>query len=154
MSCLYTCTSSFARFATPPTFACMSNPALDSSLCRAAAPRFASASAAAPQLRPLQMLHSDCVRFSCCSPLVSASSLQLLHPFRLLLPDCNRFNSSSLTASASTAAPRSRPLRLLLPSIRCSPSCSGRFQPMPGTISFQHSLQSSRFKYKGRTSLV
>ena len=44
-------TSSFARSATSPSFAYVSNPASDSSLCRAAAPR----------LRPLQLLLPDCI---------------------------------------------------------------------------------------------
>ena len=107
-----------------------------------------------PDLRPLQLLHSDCVRSS---PLASASSLQLLPdcvrfrcrspiaiaapqlcPLQLLLPDHVRFNCCSPIASASTAAPRLRPLQLLLPDrvhfdccslpSACSPSCSGRFQ--------------------------
>ena len=118
----------FARLATSPSFACVSNLAPDSSLCRAAAPRFASASAAVPQLRPFQLLHSDCVR---CSPLTATSSLRLL-------PDCVRFGCCSPIAIASTAAPRLRPLQLLLPDrfrfdccslpSACSPSCSGRFQ--------------------------
>ena len=108
----------------------------DSSLSRAAAPR----------LHPLQLLlparlHRSvstaaelpaCIRFSCCSPLASASAAAL---------DCVRFNCFRIAsasaaaspiqffspiASASTAAPRLRPLRLLLPA-----SCSGRFQPCP-----------------------
>ena len=96
---LISCTSSFTRFArsaTSPSFAYMSNPAPDSSLCRAAAPRLRllqllfpncidplqlllpicipSASAAAPCLHPLQLLLAACIRFSCCFPIASAST--------------------------------------------------------------------------------
>ena len=87
------CTSSFARFArsaTSPSFAYVSNPAPDSSLCRAAAPRLCS--------------------FSCCSPIVlfpvPSAAARHLRSLQLLLPD---FNSSPI-ASASAAAPRLRPL--------------------------------------------
>ena len=93
---------------------------LDSSLCRAAAPRLRPLqlllparlhqsvqlllrsdpglhplSAAARRLRPLQLLLLT----------ASVSTASRLRPLRLLLPDCVRFNS----------APRWRPLRLLLP---------------------------------------
>ena len=138
-------TSSFARFArsatsaTSPSFANVSNLVLDSSLCRAAAPRLRplqllllvrlhrSVSTAAElsacirfccfsRLRPFQLV-PDCVRFGCCSPNASASTL---------LPDGVCFVCCSPIASASTAACRLRPLRLLLPA-----SCSRRFQPCP-----------------------
>ena len=86
--------------------------------------RLASASAAARRLRPLQLhaafncqLLPDCVCFGCCSPMVSASTLP---------PDVVRFVCCSPIATASAAAPRLRPLRLLLPA-----SCSGRFHPCP-----------------------
>ena len=91
--------------ATSPSFIYVSNPALDSSLCRAAAPR----------LRPLQFI-------SCCSPIASASIHQLLlpdciDPLQLLLPICVSFSCCSPIASASAAAPQLRPLQLqLLPS--------------------------------------
>ena len=61
------------------SFTYVSNLVPDSSQCRAAAPRlhrsastvtcspFGSASAAAPRVRPLQLLFPDCFRFSCCS---------------------------------------------------------------------------------------
>ena len=124
-------TSSFARFArsaTSPLFAYTSNTAPDSSLCRAAA----------PQLRPLQLLFPNCVCFSCCSPIASASTAApRLRPLQLQLPDCIRFNCCSPIASA------------------CSLTCSGRFQPMPNVL--EHSLWSSRFsklKYEGHASLV
>ena len=87
----------------------------------------ACASAAAPQLRPLQLLFPevqqlpDCVHFGCCFPI----------------------------ASASTAAPRLHPLNA------CSLTCSGRFQPMPNVL--EHSLWSSRFsklKYEGRARVT
>ena len=126
---------------------------------------FASASAAAPRLRPLQLLLPDCIRFSCCSPIASASAAaRCLCSLQLLLPNCVCF-SCSLITSASTAAPQLRPLRLLLPDCvlfdccspiasACSPSCSGRFQPMPEPNVLEHSSQRSRFKYEGRVSLV
>ena len=64
----------------------VSNPAPDSCLCRATAPR----------LRPLAPPPPppDYVRFSCCSPFASAAPR--LRPFQLLIP----------IASASAAAPR------------------------------------------------
>ena len=93
----------------PSSFAYVSNPVLDSSLCRAAA----------PQLRPLQLLlPADCIdllqlllpiciRFSCCSLLASASAAACsiasistaprLHLFQLL-PDCVRFGCCSSPA--------------------------------------------------------
>ena len=137
---------------------------LNSPLCRTAAPRLhRSASTAAPRLRPLQLLLPDCinplqlllpvcVRFSCCSQIASI-----------------RFNCCSPFASATAAAPRLRPLQLLLPIASASTavlrlhllvvpaSCSGRFQPMPGTNVLEHSSRSLRFselKYEGRASLV
>ena len=144
MHSLITYTSSFAHFtrsATSPSFAYVSNQVPDSSLCRAAAPR----------LRPLQLLlparlHRSvstaaelpaCIHFSCCYLL---RLLQLLpdcvhfgccSPVAsalTLLPDGVRFICCSPTASASTAAPRWHPLRLLLPDgVRfhcCSPIAS------------------------------
>ena len=103
----------------------------DSSLCRAAAPR----------LRPLQLLllarlHRSvstaaelpaCIHFSCFSPLTSASVASL---------DCVRFNWFPI-ASASAAAPRMRRLQLCSPIVSASAalllpaSCSRRFQPCP-----------------------
>ena len=54
------------------------------------------ASAAAPQLYPLQLLLPNCIRFSCCSPTVSASAAApRLHPLQLLLPNCIRFSCCS-----------------------------------------------------------
>ena len=166
-------TSSFARFArsaTSPSFAYVSNPVPDSSLCRAAAPR------AIASIR-FNCSGPACIRFSCCSPLASASAaarrlrpLQLLlsiasvstasrlRPLRLLLPDCVRFNS----------APRWRPLRLLLPDCVRFNCCSSiapasaaaprqlfwKIPAMSGTSTIlEHSTQSSRFKYEGRASL-
>ena len=63
-----------------------------------AAPRLPPPPAAAPRLRPLQLLLALLAAFmisSCCSR---------SRPLRLLLPDCVRFNCCSLIASASTAA--------------------------------------------------
>ena len=109
--------ASLAQLLPPRSPTC--NPVPDSSLCRAAAPR----------LRPLQLLlpvqlHQSvstaaelaaCIRFSCFSPLASVSTTFRLRPLRLLLPDCICFNCCSPMASASSAAPRLRPLQLLLP---------------------------------------
>ena len=158
----------------------MSSPAPDSSLCRAAAPRLRLLQLLLPDyIDPLQLLLPDCIRFSCCSLLASASAVALrLRPLQLLLPDCVRFNCSPI-ASTSAVAPRLRPLQLLLPdrvrfnccsliahastaapllhASACNPSCSGRFQPMPRPNVLEHSLRSSRFstlKYEGRVSLV
>ena len=82
-------TSSFTRFArsaTSPSFTYVSNLVLDSSLCRAAA----------PQLRPLQLLLPDCICFSCCSPIASASTAApRLRPLQLLLSICVRFGCCS-----------------------------------------------------------
>ena len=63
----------------------------------------ASASASAPRLHPLQLLFPDCVRFSCCSLIASASAA------------APRFSFCSSIASTSASAPRLRPLQLLLP---------------------------------------
>ena len=84
----------------------MSDPAPDSALCRAAAPRLhplqlllpdgidplqlhapplASTSAAAPRLHPLQLLLVAYVRFSCCSLITSPSTAPRLRALRLLL---------------------------------------------------------------------
>ena len=130
----------------------MSNPAPDSSLCKAAAPR----------LRPLQLLLSICVRFSCCSPIASASAAaHCLCPLQLLLPimststapqllplwqllsDCVRFNCCSPIASASTAA---RPIASASTAApRLHASAQAGFQPMPGHNVLEHSSRSSRF---------
>ena len=76
---------------------------------------------AVPCLRPLQLLLAACVRFSCCSSIASASATaHHLHPLQPV-------------ASTSTA-PWLRPLRLLLPDCdhfdccfliasACNPSC-------------------------------
>ena len=122
----------------------VSNLAPDDFLCRAVAPR----------LRPLQLLLAACIQSSYCSPTVSASTTPRLCLLRLLLPNCIRFNCCSPVASTSTAAPRLCPLQLLLPDCStdapqlhtsaCSPSCSGRFQPMAGPNVLEHSSRSSR----------
>ena len=104
----------FARSATSPSFAYLSNPVPDSSLCRAAAPRLrplqlllparllllsswlASASAASRHLRPLQLLLS----------IASVSTASRLRPLRLLLPRLRPLQLCSPMASVSSAAPR------------------------------------------------
>ena len=82
-----------------------------------------------------ELLLPDCVRFSCCSPIMSASAAaRRMRPFQLL-PCSVCFGCYSLIAFAS---------------------CSGRFQPMPINV-LEHSSLSSRFselKYAGCTSLV
>ena len=91
-----------ARSATSPLFAYVSNSAPDSSLCEATAPRLHPFQLLLPArlpLDPLQLLLPVCIR---------------LRPLQLLLPDCVRFNCCSPIVSASTAAPRLRPLQLLL----------------------------------------
>ena len=116
----------------PPRSPTVSNPAPDSSLCRAAAPRLRPL---APRLHPLQLLLAacvrfesaaapgpDCIRFNCCSPFASASSC------------CSPIAPASAAAACMLTACvcfsccfRSRPLRLLLPDcVRfgcCSPNC-------------------------------
>ena len=89
--------------------------------------RFSSPiAAAARHLCPLQLLLATCVRFSCCSPIASTSAAApRLRPLQLL-PDCVRFSCCSPIPSASTAAARLHVLQLLLPDcVRfdcCSPS--------------------------------
>ena len=129
-------TNSFARSATCPSFAYMSNPARTAlcaelllpdcvhfSCCSPDCIRspIASASAAAPQFSCCSpdFIRSPIVRFSCCSPIQPIASALRLRPLWVLLPDCTRFNCCSPIA---TAAPRLHPLQLLLPD--CSPSCS------------------------------
>ena len=94
----------------------LSSRLVSASAAAALSSRLASASAAARRLRPFQLL-PDFVRFGCCFPIASASTL---------LPDGVHFVCCSPIASASTAAPWLCLLRLLLPA-----SYSGRFQPCP-----------------------
>ena len=105
---------------TSPSFAYVSNPAPDSSVQSCCSP-IASTSANAPRLHPLQLMLPDCIKplpllltiyvcFSCCSPIASGPSTAAprLHPaLQLLLLDwVRRFNCCSPIASgASTAAP-------------------------------------------------
>ena len=100
------CLLQVARDVTSPSFSYVSNPAPDSSLCRATAPRLRPLQLLLPDcIDPLQLLLPDCIRFSCCSPLASASAAApRLHPLQLL-PDCICFGCCS----------RLRPLQLLLP---------------------------------------
>ena len=115
---------------TTSSFTYMSNPVLDSCCLHR------SASTAAPQLCPLQLLLPDCVCFNCCSLIASVSTALRLRPLQLLLHDCARFNCCSPITSASAAAPRKCPVQLLLPDcvrFDCfsliasaySPGCSG-----------------------------
>ena len=107
-------TSSFARSATSPSFAYVSNPvriALCAELLLPDCVRFSCCSLRDCVSTAAELL--ACIHFSCCSPLASASTL---------LPDGVRFVCCSPIASASTAAPRLCPLPV---------SCSGRFQPCP-----------------------
>ena len=112
----------------------MSNQAPNNLSVHSCCSPIACATAATPQLHPLQLLLPNCidtlqlllpvcVRFSCCSLIASASAAaHRLRPFQLLL---------ALIASVSTA-PRLCPLRLLLPDcIRfscCSPNCIDTLQ--------------------------
>ena len=145
-----------ARSATSPSFAYVSDPVPDSSLCRGCCSLIVSTSAVA--LREITARSAStgacspfasasaaaCVRFSCCSPIASVSAAApRLRPLWLLLPDCVRFGCCSPIASASAAAPRLCPLQLLLPDciqlevqlqlpncIRFDPaSCSGDSSP-------------------------
>ena len=133
---IYVLVASLAQLL-PPHSPIMSNPALDSSLCRAAAPRLRPL---APRLRPLQLLLPVCV---CCSSIASASAAD---------PDHIRFGCCSPIASASTAVrPRLRPLRLLLP-IACV-----RLQPqLDSSPMFSNILRGSvnKLKYEVRRSRV
>ena len=46
------------------------------------------------QLRPLELLLPNCVHFSCCFSIASASAVpHQLHPLQLLLPDCVKVQS-------------------------------------------------------------
>ena len=55
---------------------------------QAAVPRLRLFQLAVPRLRPLQLLLPDCIRFSCCSPITSASAAApRLRPLPLLLPN-------------------------------------------------------------------
>ena len=90
-------TSSFARSATSPSFAYVSNPVPDSSLCRAAAPRLQSCCSPRDCVDPFQLLLS--------SRLASASAAAL---------NCVRPTASRLRPTSVSTASRLRPLRLLL----------------------------------------
>ena len=60
----------------------------------------------------LQLLLPNCIQFSCCSLIASASAAATqFHLLQLLLPDCICF---SLIASASAAAPQFHLLQLLI----------------------------------------
>ena len=130
----FTVNSSLASLAQllPPRSAYRSNPATDSSL-----------RLCAELLLPdCVRLPPDCVRFSCCSPLASASNQLLLpgpirglHPLQLLLrlrplpAAAPRLRPPQLLLRCMLAAcvlfsccSRSRPLRLLLPD--CVDCCS------------------------------
>ena len=161
---------SFARLATSPSFAYVSNPAQDSSLQSCCSP-IASTSAAAPLLHPtaapclhpLQLLFPDCFCFHCCSPIASISAAApRLCLLQLLLPDCVHFSCCSPIVSASTA-PQMRPLQLLLPDcVRfncCSPIVSAstaapQWHPLvaPAILEvpsvLEHSSRSSRSRTK------
>ena len=139
------CTSSFAPLRSPT----VSNPALDSSLCRAAAPRLRPL---APRLHPLQLLlaacvrfesaaapRPDCIRFNCCSPFASASSC------------CSPIVSASAAAcpiaSASTAAPQ------LHASTCMQDGCVQDSSPMFSNILRRVRGSVNKLKYEGCASL-
>ena len=116
-------TSSFARSATSPSFAYMSNPVPDSSLCRASCSPIASASAASPRLHrsfpaSSPRLHRSAswllfpvsIRFSCSSPL-ACLRFGCSSPISTAPRSCVRFGC----CSPISTAPRLRSLQLLLP---------------------------------------
>ena len=96
----------------------LSNPAPDSSLCRAAV----------PLLHPLQLLLPNCIKllfpvsvhFSCCSPIAS---------LQLLLATCVRFSCSSLISTACIRFDCCSPIAYLLVA---SPFLED--QPMPNVL--------------------
>ena len=105
LRCIDKYTSSFAHSATSPSFAYFSSPApsVASPLLH---PDRVHLSTAAPQSRPPQLLLTDCICLSCCSPIASASAAApRSHLPQLLLPDCVHLSCCSLIVSASTAAP-------------------------------------------------
>ena len=119
----------------PPRSPTVSNPAPDSSLCRAAAPRWRPlriSCCSLARLHPLQLLLPILRPLPAAAPRLRLLQLLLharrLRPFQLLLP----------IASASAAAPRLRPLRLLLPDLLAA---QAGFQPNV----LEHSSRSSRF---------
>ena len=157
--------------ATSPSFTYVSNLVPGQLSVQSCCSPIASASAAAPRLRPLplparylhllQLLFAACVCFSCCSTIASG------------------FDCCSPIVSVSTAAPRLRPLTaapLLCPAstaarancVRfdcCSPIACIRLQPQldsspcphPGPMFSNILSRSSRFsnlKHEGRASLV
>ena len=137
-------TSSFARCtcsATSPSFGYTSNPAPDSYLSvQSCCSPFASASAVAPRLHPLQLLLPDFVLFSCSSR---------LHLLQLLLPHCIRFSCCSPIASASAAAPRLRPLQLLLPDcvrFSCSSPIASASVAQPSFANAQHTRAYTKYE--------
>ena len=129
----------------PPRSPTVSNPAADSSLCRAAAPRLRPF---APRMRPLQLPSasnqlllpgpiasaSTASASSCCSPILRPlQHARRLRPLHLLLP----------IASASVAAPRLRPLQVLL--LDSSPMFSSILCGVQDSV--------NKLKYEGRASL-
>ena len=80
-------------------------------------PTASCSSVSGEQSRVARLNAPDCIRFSCCSPIVSASAaapwlcpLPRLHPLYLLLPDCIHFTYYSPIASTSPTTPRLCPL--------------------------------------------
>ena len=156
---------SLAQLLLPPCSPTVRNPAPDSSL----------KSCFSPIASRLQLLLAACVRFSCCS------RARLRYPLPLLLPVCLRLASSCCSpiapasaaarrfhdqlllpiTSASTAAPRLRPLELLLARLRLLrlllPDCILDSSPCPGPMfsNILHRVRGSvnRLKYEGRASL-
>ena len=164
-----TYTSSFARSATSPSFAYVSNPVPDSYLSvQSCCSLIASASAAVPRVIASIRFNCHaaklpaCIRFSCCSPLAFASAAALdcqLHCFPIAsalatAPQLHPLQLCSPMASASSAAPR---LQLLLPDcVRfgcCSPPAvqEDSSQPCPLFSKILRRIRGS--KYEGRASL-
>ena len=71
---------------------------------------------------PIAYACSNCICFSCCSPFASASSccssIAVAPSASAAVPNRIRFGCCSPIASASAAAPRLRPLQLLLARLR------------------------------------
>ena len=136
-----------------PRWPTVSNPAPDSSLCRAAAPRLHPL---ASRLRPLQLLLAayvrfesaaapgpDCIRFNCCSQFASASC-SCCSPIAL----ASAAAACSPLASHFSCCSRSRPLRLLLPDCVRFGCCSPIALAAPAGFQSEHSSRSSRFSKK------
>ena len=140
----------------PPRSPTVSNPAPDSSLCRAAAPRLCPL---APRLHPLQLLLAACVRFeSSAAPWPDCIHIICCFPFASAYRCCSPISHASaaaacsLLASTSAAAPDRvcfdccSPHQLAAtPQLDSSPMFSNILRGVRGSV--------NKLKYKGRTLL-